>query len=135
MTALTSDRNTARRDGVAYQRGLAAGAVAIAGGIAVLNAGGFSQPGTTATGLVADGIYQETVANTGANGAIAAPVLKGVFRLANSAAADLITIAEIGDICFIVDDQTVAKTDATGTRSAAGVIKDVDADGVWVEFA
>ncbi|MFB0515162.1 MAG: hypothetical protein ACETWG_00985, partial [Candidatus Neomarinimicrobiota bacterium] len=33
---------------------------------------------------------------------------------------------------YIVDDQTVAKTDGTGTRSPAGFIEDVDSNGVWV---
>ena len=33
----------------------------------------------------------------------------------------------------MVDDQTVAKTDGTGTRSAAGVVVNVDALGVWVD--
>ena len=49
-------------------------------------------------------------------------------------AADAITLADIGKDCFIVDDQTVAKTDGAGTRSRAGRVFDVDADGVWVDF-
>ena len=52
----------------------------------------------------------------------------------NSAAGDAITRAEIGDVCYIVDDETVAKTNGTSTRSAAGTIRDVDAQGVWVEI-
>ena len=55
-------------------------------------------------------------------------------QFANSAATDAITLADIGKDCFIVDDQTVAKTDGSGTRSRAGRVFDVDADGVWVEF-
>ena len=50
------------------------------------------------------------------------------------AEADLIARAEIGDTCFAVDDQTVAKTDGSESRSAAGIIRDVDAQGVWVEI-
>jgi hypothetical protein len=34
----------------------------------------------------------------------------------------------------VVDDQTVAKTNGSSSRSVAGIIRDVDADGVWVEF-
>ncbi|CUH67985.1 hypothetical protein TG4357_03322 [Thalassovita gelatinovora] len=52
----------------------------------------------------------------------------------NSAAADEITIADIGNKAYAVDDQTVAKTDGTATRSPAGIIDDVDANGVWVRF-
>jgi hypothetical protein len=47
----------------------------------------------------------------------------------------LITRAEIGDDCYIVDDSTVAKTNPGGnTRSVAGKIVDVDAKGVWVRI-
>ena len=60
--------------------------------------------------------------------------VSGVFRYANSAAGDLIATADIGTVCYIVDDQTVAKTSATATRSPAGIVEDVDANGVWVRF-
>ena len=53
---------------------------------------------------------------------------------ANSAAADLITLADLGSTVFVVDDQTVAKTSATSTRSAAGKVVDVDTTGVWISF-
>ena len=36
---------------------------------------------------------------------------------ANSASGDLITAAEVGSDCYIVDDQTVAKTNGSSTRS------------------
>ncbi len=59
---------------------------------------------------------------------------RGCFRFANSAAADLIALADIGADCYVVDDQTVAKTSASNTRSIAGKVRDVDAAGVWVEI-
>ena len=37
-------------------------------------------------------------------------------------------------ISYLVDNQTVAKTNGTNTRSAAGVVRGVDAEGVWVQF-
>lgn len=40
----------------------------------------------------------------------------------------------MGADCFIVDDQTVAKTNGTNTRSRAGIVAAVDADGVWVQI-
>ena len=46
----------------------------------------------------------------------------------------MITQAEIGDACYIVDDETVAKTSGGNTRSVAGEIVDVDDDGVWVDI-
>jgi hypothetical protein len=33
-----------------------------------------------------------------------------------------------------VDDQTVANTDGTSTRSKAGIVEMIDNQGVWVSF-
>ena len=57
----------------------------------------------------------------------------GAAYLANLA-GDPCLVTDIGAKCWIVDDQTVAKTNGTGTRSPAGIIEDVDANGVWVRF-
>ena len=43
------------------------------------------------------------------------------------------TQADLGKSCYIVDDQTVAKTSGGATRSLAGKVVGVDVDGVWVE--
>ena len=72
---------------------------------------------------------------SGANGAINVMWRAGVFRFANSGGGDLITQAEAGKVCVIVDDQTVddqtvAKTDATATRSRGG--GHARPGGVWV---
>ena len=135
MTALTTDRNTAMRSGGLASYPVTAAVKCYAGGIAVLDAAGNVKPAVTATGLICVGRFEESADNTaGAAGAINAKILRGTFRYANSSAGDLITAAEIGDLCYLVDDQTVAKTDATGTRSAAGKIVDVDSAGVWVRM-
>lgn len=135
MTALTRDRNTPRRESDEFGRAVAAAAVIYQGALVVLNASGFAAPGTTATGLTADGRAEEFVDNTdGANGDVQVIVRKGTFRFANSGGADEIGIEDIGATAYIVDDQTVALTDGTSTRSAAGTITDVDSDGVWVRI-
>lgn len=135
MAALTKDRKaTAVKGASRRQLGVAAAVKCYRGGLAVKNASGYVQPGTTATGLKAIGRFVETVDNTtGANGDETAKTEAGVFSYENSAAGDLITIADIGNDAYIVDDQTVAKTDGTATRSIAGEIFDL-ADGlVWVK--
>lgn len=135
MAALTESRMTKRRDNDLFSRPMAAAKRAFGGGIVCLNATGFATPGATAVGLVADGVAAETADNlSGADGAVSVTVRKGTFHFANSAAGDAITRAEIGDDCFVVDDQTVAKTNGGSTRSVAGKIVDVDAQGVWVKF-
>lgn len=136
MAALTEARTTPKRDGKTFARGVAADAVIHEGALVCLSATGFATPGAVATTLVADGLALSSVDNTdGANGAVTVEVEKGTFRFANSAAADAITAAEIGDNAYIVDDQTVAKTNGGATRSVAGRIVDVDAQGVWINIA
>jgi hypothetical protein len=133
MTALTAGRSTQVRSGIDFRGPVAAAVVCYEGGIAVRDTAGDIKPGVTATGLVAVGMFTARADNSaGLAGAIEANYRVGIFLFNNSASADLITNAEIGDDCYIVDDQTVAKTSATNTRSVAGKIVDVDANGVWV---
>lgn len=104
-----------------------------AGSLVVIDAG-YAAPGRTATGLIAAGIAQETVDNSaGAAGDKVIAVRRGVFKLGNSASGDLIAQADVGKAYYIVDDQTVAKTDATGARSLGGMVYQVESDGVFVE--
>ena len=134
MTALATDRNTARRTGDRLTFDVAASVKCYAGAMAVLDSAGRVKPGVAATGLIPVGRFAETVDNsTGDAGDVQATVEPGIYRFANSAAADEITAAEIGDRCYIVDDQTVAATSDTNARSAAGKVLAVDAAGVWVE--
>lgn len=137
MTALAAGRNTPQRSGDTYSRGVAAGVTIYPGALVALTAAGFATPGAVATTLIADGRAQCSTPVVGgvANGDVTIEVRPGTYKYANSAAADLIATAEIGDDCYIVDDQTVAKTNGGATRSVAGKIMAVDADGgVWVRI-
>ena len=135
MSALTQERNTAKRTGVLLTLGSAAAVVHYAGALAARDVNGNSTPGAVATTLRGVGRVKETVDNsTGVAGDEFVDIEKGIFRFANSVAADEITRADIGNDCYIVDDQTVAKTDGSGTRSIAGKIHDVDSVGVWIDF-
>lgn len=132
---LTKDRNTKRRDGKQFNDPVAASTRIFAGSLMCLNAAGDAVPGSVSTTLKARGVAQEQVDNlSGAAGAARIESRRGVFPFANSAAGDQITRADIGANAYIVDDQTVAKTNGTNTRSVAGVIRDVDSDGVWIEI-
>lgn len=134
MPALTAPRDTKQRSGAVFSRGVAAAAVVHAGSMVALNAAGDLVPFGVATTLKADGVAQESVTGSAVAGAVPCIVERGVFRFDNSAAGDLITKADIGTDCFGVDDQTVAKTSGSATRSIAGRIESVDALGVWVRF-
>jgi hypothetical protein len=136
MPALTKERNTPVRTGQRRSDPVAAATTIYAGALVVLNAAGNAVPGSTATGLKARGVAQATVDNSaGGAGDLRVESERGVFRFGNSAGADEITRTHIGATAYIVDDQTVAATDGTATRSAAGTIIDVDDQGVWVEIA
>jgi hypothetical protein len=137
MVALNKRRETKRRAGTDFSRGVAANTTIFAGSLVCLAATGFAVPGSVSTTLTADGVAGDTVDNSGgADGDVQVPVERdGAYHFGNSAAADEITAAEIGDNAYIVDDQTVAKTDGGATRSVAGKIEDVDAQGVWISFA
>lgn len=130
---LAADRDTPKRTGELFGVPMAATAKVYAGGIACRNATGYAVPGSTSTTLTCIGRFNQQVDNSaGADGALTAQVERGVFRFGNSAAADEITIAEVGGVAYIVDDETVAKTSGGNTRSRAGFIVDVDSLGVWV---
>lgn len=132
MAALTAARNTKSRIGNVKDYPIKAATTCIQGGIAVLDAG-YAAPGRTAVGLIAVGMTLETAAAVAA-GDNSARVEEGTFKFANSAAGDLIAQANVGADCYIVDDQTVALTNGGATRSRAGKIAAVDADGVWVQI-
>lgn len=136
MVALTAARNTPSALGDVREIPVAANAVIHQGAQVQINAGGFAVPATATAANVAIGRAEEGVNNTGgANGAATIKVRRGIFRFANSAAGDLITRSEIGKPVYVVDDQTVAKTNNAGARPIAGTCFDVDAQGVWVEYA
>lgn len=132
---LTKDRNTELRENVQFDTPLAAGVKIFAGSLVALDASGDAVPGSTATTLTGAGRAEHMADNSaGIAGEKTVLIRKGCYKFANSAGGDEITRAEIGDDCYIVDDQTVAKTDGGTTRSIAGKISDVITGGVWVTF-
>jgi hypothetical protein len=134
--ALSADRNTPEKLGKDLVLGVAAAKRCYAGGIACVDASGYATPGATALGIKGVGRFEESVDNTaGGAAAVTVRIRRGIFRWLNSAAGDAIAITDIGETAYIVDDQTVAKTNGPGTRSPAGRIVDVDAQGVWIDTA
>lgn len=91
------------------------------------------KPAATATDLIAVGRCEEQEPiTTGAGNTRKIKAKSGIFKWGNSAAGDAIAEDDVGKDCYLVDDQTVALTDGTGTRSKAGKVYQVDSDGVWV---
>lgn len=133
--ALARERNTPQiGDGLIREIGVKASTKIYAGAL-VVNDGGVAAPGRTATGLVALGRAELTADNTsGADNAIRVRIRRGVYGFKNKA-DDAIVAADIGKDCYVVDDETVAKTSATNTRSIAGKVFAIDGDTVFVDFA
>lgn len=136
MTAITEARDTPRRDGVDFSYPAGAAKTILQGTLVVLDGTtGNAEMATTATGKVCVGVATQTVDNSaGGAGALNVPVRRGVFRFANSGSTDEIKHVDINATCYLVDNQTVAKTNGSTTRSVAGIVRDVDASGVWVEI-
>lgn len=133
MVALTQGRNTPERT-LAQLAGLLGASQTIHQGALIMrNAAGQLVRGATATGCYGVGRAEDAAVSVAAD---VTPLRfsRGCFRYENSAAGDAIAQADIGTVCYIVDDQTVAKTHATNTRSPAGIVEAVDAIGVWVRF-
>jgi len=130
---LTNDRDTHRSELTLVTDPVAASTRIFGGSIVMLDSSGNAVPGATATGLVPRGISQEHVDNSaGSAGEKNVRSRRGVFCLTNDGS---VTRTDIGGQAYVVDDETVANSDGTGTRSALGKIIDVDAKGVWVEIA
>jgi len=133
MSATAQDRNTPLREVEMIAVPVAASAVIPAGVIVAANATGFATNGATAATLTYLGRSEEPVDNTGgADGAKTILVRRSkAFKWANLG-ADPVTQASFGKLCYIADNQTVAATNGSNTRSAAGIVLGIDADGVWV---
>lgn len=138
MAALTSSRGDLTKYGASALPDLGEGPLAASvtvykGALLVRNAAGFIKPATGVAGEVAIGVACEDVANAGAAGAKRVSFERGVFPFANSSAGDaIVDPTDCEKVVYIVDDQTVAKTNGLGTRSAAGKVERIEGGKVFV---
>jgi len=127
MTALAKDRYIQEAIGAEYSASVKAAAKIFAGALIAQDTDGDAAPGFVSTAIRTLGIAMEYKDNTlGGDGALTVRYRKGVFMMENSASADEITDADVDNVCYIVDDQTVARTSGTNTRSIAGKIRGID---------
>ena len=136
MPAATEGRMTKRRDGRKMSLPVAANTKLLIGCMVALNTTGVAVHASAIATLKVQGVAETEADNTGGvASAIQVQIdRQGWFLFANSAGADQIALTDVGSNCFAVDNQTVAKTSATNTRPVAGVIRDVEAEGVWISF-
>lgn len=134
MSATTQDRNTPYIDGELVGVPVKANTVIRAGVIVCASATGLAVEGSTAANLTYLGRADQYVDNsTGADGEKTVQVRRlKAFKWENLG-TDAVTQAQLGKVCYVADNQTVAATDGAGTRSKAGIVVGIDADGVWVQ--
>lgn len=130
MTAMSQARQPTEIEGVFSQAPMKGATTILQGAIVVMEAG-LAVPGKTGLNLVVLGVAPTTAKNTGADGEKSVEAKRGTFKFANLG-ADAILAGDVGKDAYLVDDQTVAKTSGTNTRSVAGKIIQVESDGVFV---
>lgn len=136
MAQLIQDRLPTRRDPWLISLPMEAASQIFAGSMVVVNAAGNAVRGAAnQPGLRAVGVAKNPVNNLGgAAGARRVDAMRGCYLFDNGTGPDLIVRADIGNPCFVIDDQTVGKTNSNTTRATAGIVRDVDSAGVWVDF-
>lgn len=136
MTALTNDRNTPKtNNGFTHlARDLAPSTTIYAGSLVGQTSAGLAVPARPQASITLLGCARHRASTELASLPASVAIDRGVFRFGNSTSTDAITLADYGKTAYAVDDQTVAKTNGGGARPAAGVIRNVDALGVWIEL-
>lgn len=99
------------------------------GSIVMANAAGYATVGATATGQFALGVATKKVVGNGTNGGVSVPYECGDFEFESGTAGDALTIANVGDQVFLIDDDTAGATNGGATRSALGTMVGVSAAG------
>lgn len=128
MAALTKNRPTKRRAQGSHSDPVASSVNIFSGALVVLNATGFAQPATAASGLRTRGVAVHPSNNsTGVDGAGTIATNTGAHFFKNAGDIDR---SHIGSTAYITDDQTVTAV-STGS-SSVGRIEDVETNGVWV---
>ena len=139
MTKTNTAIVTECRDGTLIPIALLANALVLQGTFAVVNADGYALASADVGGAdqTCLGIWDHSAENTSVDGDILATVSRNKQFLVRNSSTDPVTQADLGNQVYVEDNQTVAKTDGTGTRSLAGRFMGFDTqynDCVWVEI-
>lgn len=134
MTALAADRNTQRKDGTLIPAQVVADDCIYGGALVAVNAAGYALPGSDTAGLIFHGVADARADNTGgAAGDIDVVVRrKGVFLFAMGTA---ITIANVGDTVYLVDDQTVdLAANTTNDIKCGTIVEYYSTTQAWIDI-
>ena len=134
MTALTEDKAIERQDGVTLPFEMAGSEKVFGGALCCVNAAGYALEGSDTSGLIFQGIATEQVDNSnGSNGDLDITLRRrGLIKAIMGTA---ITIANVGDNVFLVDDQTVDLTGNVSNNIFCGIIAGyIDTTHAWIDI-
>lgn len=131
MTAMSQARQPVEQEGVHYEAPVKGSTTIYQGALVVMESGLAIPAKTAASGLTVLGCAVATAANAGADGAVKVIAKRGTFKFFNLG-VDAVVAGDVGKDCYIVDDQTVAKTSNSNARCVAGKVVRVESDGVFV---
>jgi len=134
MTALAADKKVESRAGVEISIPVINADIIYAGANVCVNASGYALPGSDTAGLIFEGVSREYVDNSlGDAGALNVLLLRrGLIKMEFQTA---ISIANVGDNVFLVDDQLVDLTANVTHKIFCGVIAEyIDTTHAWVDI-
>lgn len=98
--------------------------------------GGFAVPAADTANYRSLGVADETADNTIAGhtaGGIKVPYRVGIFSF-DTTGVNAITQADVGKLCYVLDDHTVVRAAGTVNSIIAGRVEAIDANGqIWVD--
>jgi len=127
-TATSANRNTIARDGAAFSFTVLNDAVIYQGTLVNIIGAEATTAADNTNHTACVGVAAEYVNN--ADDGLKITVKRGVFQFANGAS---FTVNDIGDLCYVADNQTVTTAGSATADIPVGRIVDVDSAGVWVD--
>lgn len=132
MTAVAADRITEKKVLGLKSYPVAATAKIFAGSMVAIDADGFAVPASDTAALRVVGVATHTIDNTaGADGALNVNVESPIIA---RYAATSITQAMVGQMMYVVDDQTFDDTLGTNGVKAGRLVEFISATEGWIEI-
>lgn len=134
MTALTEDKSLQYTEGVELAFEVSADDKIYGGSFVCVGADGYALPGDDAANLIFQGVATEQVNNSGGADGDKDVVLRR-RGLVKALMGTAITIANVGDNVFLVDDQTVDLTANVTHNIFCGIIAGyIDTTHAWIDI-
>lgn len=134
MTALTEDKKIEYTEGVELPFEMYQSTKIYGGSFAAARADGYVVPGDDAAGLIFEGVAIEQVDNSSGSDGDKSVVLRR-RGLVKAIMGTAITIANIGDNVFLVDDQTVDLVGNVTNNIFCGIIAGyIDSTHAWIDI-